>query len=68
MSDLMLLVLILSSVCLYVFPSIVAANRKHKNGNAIFILNLFLGWTFLGWIVALIWAFTDNTEKARMPS
>jgi hypothetical protein len=22
------------------------------------MLNLFLGWTFIGWIVALIWAIT----------
>jgi hypothetical protein len=26
------------------------------------VLNLFLGWTFLGWVIAMVWAFTDNTR------
>jgi len=33
------------------------------NMDAILILNLFLGWTFLGWVIALVWAFT-NREKS----
>lgn len=43
---------------LYVFPSIVATARGHHQQNAIFILNLLLGWTIIGWIAALIWAAT----------
>jgi hypothetical protein len=46
---------------LYFLPSIVASNRNHSNARSIFVLNLFLGWTFLGWIIALIWANSDNT-------
>ena len=41
-------------------PTIVAVNRKHNNTLAIFFMNLVLGWTFFGWIGALIWACTDN--------
>jgi hypothetical protein len=26
------------------------------------VLNLFLGWTFVGWVVSLAWAFTGDTE------
>jgi len=44
----------------YFIPSIVAACTKKKNGTAIFVLNLFLGWTFIGWIVALVWAVTKD--------
>jgi hypothetical protein len=29
---------------------------------AIFFLNLFLGWTLIGWIIAFIWSWTGNTE------
>jgi len=47
----------------YFLPAIVAAIRKKTNANAIFILNLFLGWTLLGWVIALIWAVkTDQMD------
>ena len=43
---------------LYFIPSLVAKYRLHQQSLAIFILNLFLGWTCLGWVIALIWACT----------
>ena len=43
---------------LYFLPAIIASSRSHPNSTAITLLNLFLGWTALGWIVALIWANT----------
>ena len=46
----------------YFFPAIVAGRRKHHNFLAILMLNLFLGWTFLGWVMALVWACTSNAE------
>lgn len=49
--------------CLYALPGIVAINRKHNNANSITILNIFLGWTFLCWVICLAWAFSDNTKK-----
>ena len=47
----------------YIFPAFVAEIRKHKNKNAIFVLNMFTGWTGIGWIGSLIWAATDNVNK-----
>jgi len=32
--------------------------RSHHNAATIFLLNLFLGWTFLGWVIALVWSAT----------
>jgi len=40
----------------YFLPFLIAALRQHKNVLAIFLLNFALGWTFLGWIAALIWS------------
>ena len=40
----------------YFLPSIVARAREHHQGVSIFILNLFLSWTFIGWVVALAMA------------
>lgn len=43
---------------LYLLPWIISKIRNHHNSGAIFVLNLFLGWTFLGWIGSLIWSCT----------
>jgi hypothetical protein len=47
----------------YLFPAIVAALRRHKNQNAIAVLNFLTGWTVLGWVVAIVWACTDNVRS-----
>lgn len=40
----------------YFTPTIVAKLRGHKNTVAILLLNTFLGWTFIGWVGALVWS------------
>lgn len=40
----------------YFLPTFIASRRDHPNGTSIFLLNLFLGWTFIGWLGALIWS------------
>lgn len=39
---------------LYFIPAIVAWDKKNRD--SILVLNLFLGWTFVGWVIALVWA------------
>jgi DNA-directed RNA polymerase subunit RPC12/RpoP len=46
-------------LALYFTPSIVAVARKHNNIAPIFVVNFFLGWALVGWVIALSWAFTD---------
>ena len=41
---------------LYCLPGLIAYRRRHPNLGGIVALNLLLGWTFLGWVVALVWA------------
>ena len=41
---------------IYFVPSIVGYSNKKKNKSAILTLNFFLGWTLIGWIIALTWA------------
>jgi hypothetical protein len=55
MDPLALLVIVLF---LYLLPTFVAVCRGHHNTLAIGALNVLLGWTFLGWIGALVWSFT----------
>ena len=39
---------------LYFMPTIVG--HKHRNVLSIFLVNFFLGWTVIGWVIAMIWA------------
>jgi len=41
-------------VLLYFLPTIIGRAKRDFAG--IFLLNLFLGWTVIGWVIALIWA------------
>jgi hypothetical protein len=52
---------------LYFLPGAFAAHRGHPNKGAIFVLNLLLGWTFLGWAAAMIWACTAISPQDRLP-
>lgn len=51
------LTLFLSLVALYFLPYLNAWSNGHKDRTAILVVNLFLGWTFIGWIIALSWSF-----------
>lgn len=53
-----LLCLLLVGLLFYLLPGAVAVLRGHHNAFAILLLNVLLGWTFVGWVVALVWAFT----------
>ena len=50
---------------MYFLPALVAWKRRHKNSSAIGVLNLLLGWTMIGWIGSMVWAFTSNTATKR---
>jgi len=41
---------------LYFLPALVAWINRRKNVAAITLLNLFLGWTFVGWVLPLVLA------------
>jgi ABC-type sugar transport system permease subunit len=44
----------------YFLPFAIAFNKKRANTGAIFALNLFLGWSLIGWVVALVWALKEE--------
>ncbi len=48
----------------YFLPTLIAWKRRHRQGNAIFALNLFLGWCGVGWLASLVWALTNDRESA----
>lgn len=54
---------ILIIILLYFLPTIIAFYRGKSNWLAIMLVNLFFGWSFIGWFVALIWAVTKDAER-----
>jgi hypothetical protein len=46
---------------MYFLPSIIALARSKRDLLSIFLLNLFLGWSVIGWVVALIWSVKGDT-------
>lgn len=50
----------------YFLPTIIAFVRKHQNAAPILLLNLFLGWTLIGWIASLIWALSSPQVGANV--
>lgn len=45
---------------MYFLPSLIALVRSKRDTTAICLLNFFLGWTFVGWVVALVWALKTD--------
>ena len=54
--------LILVVIVLYFLPTVVAVKRDIPNKGTVVVLNIFLGWTFLGWIVALALSFGSKGQ------
>jgi len=53
---------------LYFLPTIVALVRQRHDTVSILLLNLFLGWSVVGWIVALVWACkSDRVVYVQAP-
>lgn len=50
----------LISLFLYFLPAFLARNKP--NFTSILILNILAGWTFIGWIIALVWALSSDSQ------
>jgi hypothetical protein len=44
----------------YLIPTFLAEMRRHRNYTAVMLLNVFGGWTVLGWIAALVWSVVEQ--------
>jgi len=61
-----LILIFFVSIFVYFLPSIIAIARHKKQYIAIFLLNLFTGWTFIGWVGSLIWSvMKEKIDKSR---
>ena len=56
------LTVIVVGLIIYFIPALIANHRKHPQMVPILLLDIFLGWTLVGWVAALVWsvlAFPD---------
>ena len=60
------LIMILTIFVLYFIPSYFAFSRKHSNFSGVFFLNFLLGWTVIGWLIALIWSYSSKKEDSQL--
>ena len=50
-------------LAIYFLPIIIAAVRHAKSIVGIILLNVLAGWTFIGWIIALVWSLTGTKQR-----
>ncbi|MGG5506757.1 MULTISPECIES: superinfection immunity protein [unclassified Myroides] len=55
------IILIILMLGAYFLPSILGYSKG--NFVAIFALNLLLGWTLIGWVIALVWSLSEDRQN-----
>ena len=51
-------------LALYLLPTIIAARRHHHQTATIAVVNIFFGWTILGWVASLAWSVSATRQLA----
>lgn len=50
----------------YVLPGVVAVRRNHHQAGPIIAINLLLGWTFLGWVIAFAMSLSSVKDRKNI--
>jgi hypothetical protein len=51
----------------FYFPPFICTPKIHPQRTAIFVLNLLAGWTFIGWVGAMVWAHIESKSTNPTP-
>jgi T4 superinfection immunity protein len=51
---------------MYWLPTIIAIVRRTPSALGVAVINFFLGWTIIGWIVALVMALAASPAAQRV--
>ena len=60
-----MVVFLMAVAVLYMVPWLIAIDRNHKDRVAIAVVNFFLGWTLIGWVISLAWAVKADCQRPR---
>jgi len=50
-------------IALYWIPTIVGVARNVRAVGQVAVVNGFFGWTFIGWVVALVMSFRESRPR-----
>ena len=57
------IVVLAAVVALYFLPALIADRRARHDLLIIAVFNALMGWTLIGWLLALFWALQPNPPK-----
>ena len=61
-----ILIIVLICILVYFAPLGVALLRSSHLVGAVAIVNIFLGWTFIGWVVAFVMAVLPESKNGTV--
>jgi hypothetical protein len=61
-------ILLFVVLSIYLLPWLTAVFRGHNMTTPIAVVNIFLGWTFLAWVICLAWSLSPNVRDSELPS
>lgn len=62
-TTILIVVILFVTVLIYLIPTIIAVKKSHPNKVAIILIDIFLGWSLIGWLGALVWACINPSEE-----
>lgn len=66
MDSIAVLFMVVLGVAFYMLPTIIAFKRDCLSKNSICVLNIFLGWSVIGWIVFLAMALKKDGNTGQV--
>ncbi|MBX3425129.1 MAG: superinfection immunity protein [Pirellulales bacterium] len=58
--------LVVAGGLVYLLPTVVAYSRDHNNTMPIALINVFFGWTLIGWVGSMAWALSSDIKSKRV--
>jgi hypothetical protein len=56
-------ILLMLTLLIYMLPTLIAFSREHPHRTELAVVNIFLGWTLIGWIAVFLWAALARVEE-----
>ncbi len=63
---LILTIIMFIGIVIYIIPSLLALLRHNKKTGLIAIINIFLGWSIIGWIIALTMSLSSKYSPSKI--